>query len=348
MGIKADLAEAGEASINEKSSKLGRSVTAHGLALENATVGIGHISMTGHWQYANGALARILGYSVAELAELTCQEMTHPDELPEDADRVLKLLAGELKHYAIDKRFRRSDGSYVWTRKTLVVKHKENGDPEYLIAVIEDIDQRKQNEAENAFLIQELAHRSRNLLSVISSLTSLLAPTCQSVEEFQERLLDRLHAISGSNNLLLTGGREGAPLSALVHGQLEAFLGGDRSLVVYDGPVLTVNAKAAHSLSMALYELASNALKYGAFSHPGGRIEVKWAKEGSGPDAAFRFVWREFPAKAITPPNRVGFGTSVLETVAPMGVGGRATRLFNEDGFVWTLEAPLASIQVPA
>ena len=202
--------------------------------------------------------------------------------------------------------------------------------------MIEDIDQRKQSEAENAFLIQELAHRSRNLLSVISSLTSLLAPTCQSVEEFQERLLDRLHAISGSNNFLLTGGREGAPLSALVHRQLEAFLGDDRSLVVYDGPALTV------------YELASNALKYGAFSHPGGRIEIKWAKEGSGSDAAFRFVWREFPAKAITPPNRIGFGASVLESVAPLGVGGRATRLFNEDGFVWTLEAPLASIQVPA
>tara|TARA_R110002020_G_scaffold263353_5_gene478025 strand:- start:45041 stop:46087 length:1047 start_codon:yes stop_codon:yes gene_type:complete len=348
MGIKADIAEAGEASINETSNRLRRSVTAHGLAFENATVGIGHISMTGHWQYANGALARILGYSVAELAELTCQEMTHSDELPDDADRVLKLLAGELKHYAIDKRFRRSDGSYVWTRKTLVVKHKENGDPEYLIAVIEDIDQRKQNEAENAFLIQELAHRSRNLLSVISSLTSLLAPTCQSVEEFQERLLDRLHAISLSNNHLLSDRYEGAPLKGLVHSQLEAFLGGDRSLVVFDGPSLTVNPKAAHAISLALYELASNALKYGAFSHAGGRIEITWAREGSGPDATFRFVWREFPQKQVTPPARVGYGTTVLESIAPMGIRGRSERVFNEDGFVWKLEAPLESVLTPA
>tara|TARA_R110000787_G_scaffold3148_4_gene12601 strand:- start:2249 stop:3295 length:1047 start_codon:yes stop_codon:yes gene_type:complete len=348
MGIKADIAEAGEYSFSEKSSKLGRSVAAHGRAFENATVGIGHIAMTGRWQYTNGALARILGYSVGELSELTCQEMTHPDELQEDADRVLKLLAGELEHYAIDRRFRRSDGAYIWVRKTLVVEHKENGEPEYLIAVIEDIDHRKRSEAENAFLIQELAHRSRNLLSVISSLTSLLAPTCNTVSEFEERLLDRLHAISHSNNHLLSEGCDGASLSALMHAQLEAFLGSDRSVMVYDGPVMTVNARAAHSLSLALYELASNALKYGALSHPGGRVEVKWAKEGSGPDATFKFVWREFPAKPVTPPNRVGFGATVLESVAPMGVRGRGTRSFNEDGFTWMLEAPLASVQVSA
>ena len=320
MGAKTD--DTAEIPILKDAGPVGPKVGDYLSAFENSAVGVGHINLQGRWQDANGSLRRILGYSESELKGMSSMDMTHPDDVRLSADRILKLMTGEIGHYAVDKRFRRGDGVYVWTRKTLVVRRRADGYPEYLIAVIEDIDQRKKAEAQNAFLIQELAHRSRNLLSVISSLTSLLAPTCNTVSEFEERLLDRLHAISRSNNQLLSDGYEGAPLKGLVHSQLEAFLGGARSLVAFDGPALTVNAKAAHSISLALYELASNALKYGAFSQTGGRIEVNWAQEGSGPDAKFRFVWREFPEKQVTPPARVGFGTTVLESVAPMGVRG--------------------------
>ena len=321
-----------------------QSAAAYYSAFENAAVGIGHISMSGHWQYANGALGRILGYTPSELRDLTCQEMTHPNELPLDAERVLKLLAGELEHYAIDKRFLRSDGKYVWTRKTLVVKHTEAGEPDYLIALIEDIDDRKKAELENAFLVQELTHRSRNILSVISSLTSLLAPSCENVPEFEDRLLERLHAIARSNDQLLFGRHEGASMDALVRSQVSAFLGLDMMRVSVSGPEVTVNAACCQTLSLALYELTSNAFKYGALSSPGGRIALSWETRGTGDDAVFCFEWREISSNPREMSDHQGFGTTVLEKMAPMSVRGRAERTFCADGVVWTLEAPLGAV----
>lgn len=348
MAPEASIIETGEIPIREEDRKLRRLVADCDSAFVNATVGIGHLTLTGYWSYVNGALSRILGYSKSEIKGMSSLNMTHADDLRLDADRVHKLITGEIEHYAIDKRFLRSDGTYVWTRKTLVVKRREDGYPEYLIAVIEDIDQRKKAEAENAFLVQELAHRSRNLLSVISSLTSLLSPTCKSVPEFEERLLERLHAIARSNDFLLSQNGDGASINDLVRAQMTAFIGLDTERITIRGPDLMINVKCAHSIGLALYELTSNALKYGALSTAGGRIEVTWTQIGAGLEALFRFEWREYPTQPPMPSGRAGFGTTVLEKVSPLGVRGTGTRWFENAGLVWRLDAPLTAVLAQA
>lgn len=343
MGTEASINETGEIPIREEDRKLRRLVADYDSAFVNATVGIGHLTLTGHWSYANGALSRILGYSKSELQGMSSMDMTHADDLGLDADRIHKLITGEIEHYAIDRRFCRSDGTYIWTRKTLVVRRREDGYPQYLIAVIEDIDQRKKAEAENAFLVQELAHRSRNLLSVISSLTSLLSPTCKSVPEFEERLLERLHAIARSNDFLLSRNGDGASINDLVRAQIQAFIGFDIERITIRGPDLMINVKCVHAIGLALYELTSNALKYGALSAAGGRIEVTWTQIGVGLGALFRFEWREYPTQPHMPSGRVGFGTTVLEKVSPIGVRGTGTLWFENAGLVWRLDAPLTA-----
>ncbi|MEH6807454.1 MAG: PAS domain S-box protein [Hyphomonas oceanitis] len=340
----AETNDTAEISILKEVGPAGPKVVDYVSAFENSAVGIGHINMTGHWEYANGALARILGYSASELKGLSSLDMTHPDDAQLDADRILKLITGEVEHYAVDKRFRRSDGAYIWTRKTLVVRRRKDGYPEYLIAVIEDIDQRKKTEAQNAFLIQELAHRSRNLLSVISSLTSLLAPTCHSVPEFEERLLERLHAISRSNDYLLGQYNEGASLNALVRSQISAFVGSHMEQVTFDGVDIPINAKCSETLVLALYELTSNALKYGALSASGGHIHVAWKIIGAGNEARFRFSWSERSPHLLDEPGAPGFGSRILGSLAPMSVRGSVTREFSSEGMSWTLEAPLSAV----
>jgi len=340
----AEIDDTAEVSILKEAGPVGPKVGDYLSAFENSAVGVGHINLKGEWQDANGSMRRILGYSASELKGLSAMSMTHPDDMKLDPDRILKLMTGEIGHYAVDVRLCRADGVYVWTRKTLVVKRRADGYPEYLIAVIEDIDQRKKAEAQNAFLIQELAHRSRNLLSVISSLTSLLAPTCHSVPEFEERLLERLHAISRSNDYLLGQYNEGASLNALVRAQINAFVGSGMEQVTFEGVDISINAKCSETLVLALYELTSNALKYGALSASGGHIHVTWEIIGSGSDAQFRFCWGERSPHLLDGPGVPGFGSRILGTFAPMSVRGSVKREFCPEGTSWTLEAPLSAV----
>ena len=317
-------------------------------AFENAAVGIAHVALNGRWLRVNKALAEMLGYSVDQFPEKSFLSVTHPDDHDVDLEFANQLLRGEIEQYAREKRYRRSDGTYIWASLTAGLKRDAEGRPDLFISVIEDISDRKLAEIEKAYLIEELAHRSRNLLTVFSSLISLLAPSCDSVPEFEERLLNRVHAISLSNDQLLLGEKDAASLTGLVHSQIRAFLGQDLSRVTVTGPDLRISARCAQALSLALYELTSNAFKHGALKAPDGRIAVTWTTSGTGEDAQFRFVWREISAAPQAPSGRRGFGTTVLETMSPMSVRGRAERTFEAEGIVWTLEAPFSAVVVQA
>ena len=315
---------------------------------ENAAVGIAYIALNGRWLKVNPALARMMQYPADALADWSFLSVTHPDDLETELEFAKQLLRGEIEQYAREKRYRRADGTYIWASLTAGLKRDAEGRPELFVAVIEDISDRKKAEAERAFIIEEQAHRSRNMLSVISALVSLLAPVCGSAAELEQRLLNRLSAISLSNDELLSGAGAGdaASLERLVLSQARAFLGRDITRIAVSGADLNINTACAQAFSLALYELMSNALKYGALRGPGGRIEVAWTLSGAGDDAQFRFEWREISSAPCGSPGQSGFGTKVLETMTPLSVRGHAERTFGPDGLVWTLEAPLSAVIV--
>jgi two-component system, cell cycle sensor histidine kinase and response regulator CckA len=111
---------------------------------EHAGVGIGHVDLeTGAWIHVNQPLCDILGYSREELYGYTFQELTHPEELPNDQQHLDRLLSEEISSYTIEKRYRRKDGSFVWTSLTASIARGASHLPEYGIAVIKDISERK-------------------------------------------------------------------------------------------------------------------------------------------------------------------------------------------------------------
>jgi PAS domain S-box-containing protein len=311
---------------------------------DNALIGIAHVRLDGCALRVNAKLCEITGYSRPILEGMSFEDITHPDDLESDLAHFQRVLSGEIPYYAMDKRYCRADGGYVWTHLTVSLKRDANGEPAFLVAMVEDITDRKQKEVEIAFLSKEIEHRSRNLLTVISSLTSLLAPFCQTVAEFEDRLVERLHAIALSNEQLLGNKNDSASISALVRAQMTAFIDLDMDLVSFNGPDMMINAKCSQSIGLALYELTSNAFKYGALSSLNGRIKVSWTTSGTDDDAQFRFEWREISGAPKAPSDRRGFGTTVLETLAPMSVRGRAERSFDAEGIVWRLDAPLAAV----
>ncbi|MBW4522054.1 MAG: PAS domain S-box protein [Scytolyngbya sp. HA4215-MV1] len=115
---------------------------------EQAAVGITHVSFAGKFLRVNQRFCDIVGYSQAELQTLTFQEITHPDHLAADLEATHQLISGNLSTYSIEKRYLRKDRSFIWTNITVSVVHDFSNQPAYLMAVIEDITDRRQAEAE--------------------------------------------------------------------------------------------------------------------------------------------------------------------------------------------------------
>ena len=108
-----------------------------------AAVGIAQLSLNGHWMLMNQKLADILGYSFDELMNMTLQQISHPDDVEPHMAHIRHLLAGEIPSYTMEKRYICKDGSTLWVNLNVTLVRDQGGDPEYFIAIVEDIDNRK-------------------------------------------------------------------------------------------------------------------------------------------------------------------------------------------------------------
>ena len=122
---------------------------------EQAAVGIAWVGMDGTWLRVNQKICDIVGYTRAELLELTFQDITHPEDLDEDLDYVRQVLAGEIATYSMEKRHIRKDRSPVWINLTVSLVRESDGSPKHFVSVVEDISERKLTEARETALLRE-------------------------------------------------------------------------------------------------------------------------------------------------------------------------------------------------
>lgn len=123
---------------------LGGSERRFAAVFEQAAVGLALVAPDGGWLKVNRRLCTIVGYTPEELLVRTFQDITHPDDLEADLGYVRQMLAGEIDRYAMEKRYRRKDGSLVWINLTVALVWQQDGKtPDYFISVIEDISARK-------------------------------------------------------------------------------------------------------------------------------------------------------------------------------------------------------------
>lgn len=113
---------------------------------ELAAVGIAHVAPDGKWLRVNQKLCQIVGYTKEELLQKTFQDITHPEDLDTDLEYVRQMLSGKIDTYSMEKRYIRKDSNLVWINLTVSLVKKSNGEPDYLISVVEDISDRKQLE----------------------------------------------------------------------------------------------------------------------------------------------------------------------------------------------------------
>jgi two-component sensor histidine kinase len=209
-----------------------------------------------------------------------------------------------------------------------------------LIATSTNITAMKQHENHLRVVMRELNHRSKNLLTIVLSLMRQTARGFELPAAFTVRLEERLGALANAHDVLATQEWRGADMSAVLQGQLAHQLGAYPGRIHIDGPPLSLPPASAHYVGMALHELGSNAVKYGALAGPQGEVWVRW-RLGEGDANQLELEWRENFARPMPAPNRLGFGSTILQSLTPRALGGVAELTFGEQGLVWTLNAPI-------
>ncbi|WP_363349719.1 HWE histidine kinase domain-containing protein [Methylocystis echinoides] len=216
----------------------------------------------------------------------------------------------------------------------------EGGRAVRILGTARDITERKMREHHVRVLLRELVHRSKNLLAVVQAMSRQTAAGAPSVEDFQRKFSARLQALSMAHDLLVSQDWRGASMHDLVRAQMAYCLDVAKDNVAehaeIEGPKLMLKPEAAQNIGLALHELATNALSYGALSRPEGGISLKWGLE----DGRLVIEWRESGGPALATPPREGFGHKVVKRLVAQALDGEATLSFPPDGLVWTLSIP--------
>jgi PAS domain S-box-containing protein len=203
-----------------------------------------------------------------------------------------------------------------------------------------DITAQVEHEKHLNFVMRELSHRSKNLLAVVQAMARQTMQHSAGYEDFEGRFMGRLHGLARSHDVLVRQDWTGATIRDLVGAQLAPFVREDGTSIDMDGEDLRLRPDAVQNLGFALFELGTNAVKYGALAATAGTVTIRWEMIEAGERKYVRFSWRESGGPPVAQPLRKGFGAMVIERFVAVTFGGRVESLFLPDGFCWTLEIP--------
>ena len=262
---------------------------------------------------------------------------------PEDRHRLAHFhsLADREDSFPAEYRIVNPDGQIRWLAGYgRVLERQSDGKAHRLNNVATDVTDRKATEAHQRFLMQELSHRSKNLLSIVQAVADQTLRSCSDLKEFQDRFDGRLRGLAASNTLLALGDWRGSSLSALVELQLAPFVDLKSRQIEIEGPKVDLTAEAAQAIGLALHELATNAVKHGALSVPHGRLCIEWQTDTARETDGLKLDWRERNGPSVAVPSRTGFGHIVMKRMIEQAVRGKVELNFAPDGLQWSLRAP--------
>ncbi len=209
-------------------------------------------------------------------------------------------------------------------------------------SIVQDVTERKQAERRQTMMMAELDHRVKNNLAAVHSLAQQSIRSATSVEEFRETFMGRLRALERMHNALARSHWEGIGLLQLVQQTLEAYRYDQGAQVSIEGEDVTIPARAASPLVMALQELAINAAKYGAFSTQSGRVAVRWTTDNAdGGARVLCLVWTESGGPPVSAPTRRGFGSELIEGGIAFELKGTVRLEFPSEGVRCQMIIPL-------
>lgn len=209
-----------------------------------------------------------------------------------------------------------------------------------LVAAV-DITEQKRQQAHMQVVMRELAHRAKNLLSLVDGIARQSARADGLPVALVDGFSARLASLGDAYDLVISDDWKGAGLKPLIDGQLGFIASEARVRLRVHGPDVTVSPEAAQYLALALHELATNATKYGALKTPDGRISVIWRLALGEVGDVLTLEWRETGLSEPPIATRAGFGRSLLDRIVPRALGGQGGLNFGDYGVSWRVVFPI-------
>jgi PAS domain S-box-containing protein len=263
----------------------------------------------------------------------------HPDGSRYDVQDcpIYKCASQGIESHVEDEFFYHLDGTPIpveyWVHPIL-----REGMPDGAVCTFIDISERRRAEQLRETLTHELAHRIKNTLAMVQAIVHQSLRNAPSVDAARMVIGERLQALGNAHDLLTTTSWLNAPLRSVVEKVLSPY-----PRIAFDGPEIRVGARAALSISMALHELATNAIKYGSLSSDKGRVDLSWSVAGAGAEE-FNMIWRETGGPEVIAPLRKGFGSRLIGRSFGADFSGTTDMQYEKAGLVWTFSAPLSGI----
>jgi len=249
-------------------------------------------------------------------------------------DAVARTAAGQIVRY--DEEIRVGDDGRLTIDFMLTPYIADDGRIEFLVPSGVDITDRKRQEGMLRNLMREVNHRSKNLLSVVQAIARQMPTT--SPADFRREFGLRLQSLAACQDILVNTGWQNVPLSRLIRAQLAHFENLIGNRISLSGPDLNIAPATTQAFSMAVYELATNATKYGALSNDKGTVDIRWHLTHADPAPRFHLHWQERGGPVVEPPTDTGFGSKVLNHVVAGMMDGTCTSSYGPDGFEWRIE----------
>jgi two-component sensor histidine kinase len=193
---------------------------------------------------------------------------------------------------------------------------------------------RRQGEEQIALLAREAEHRAKNVLASVQAIVHLTQ--ADSPEGVKRAIGGRIQALANVHGLFVQSRWRGADVHSLVTQELSPYCGDKEERARIDGPNIVLEPDTAQAIAVALHELATNAGKYGALSVPDGCVQVQWSRAAN--NVVLR--WTETGGPPVSPPDRKGFGTRVMDAM----IRGQ---LKGEIRFDWRAQGLACEITMP-
>ncbi len=291
--------------------------------------------------FANDAFLELSGYARDELLGQSFNFLMARGTDLDSLARIEAAFAGDVTGGS-EICYRRKNGSEFWSAILISPVRDECGDVVQHFASLVDLTDHKQEQAQSRMLIDELNHRVKNTLATVQSIVWQALRNTSDPEVIRDSIESRLFALSRSHDLLTRENWEGAGLLDLIKAALEPFgiANGRSEHFVITGSNIRVSPKVTLALGIAFHELATNAVKYGAFSNNIGSVLISWTIEPSPEGDRLVLRWQEKDGPPAMAPSRKGFGSRVLERGLAHELEGAVDLDYRTDGVVCTISFP--------
>ena len=318
---------------------------AHGAQMLRVASEIGRVGLW-DWNVETGEIYwsdehyRMEGYEPGEIVpsyELW-YERVHPDDRQAAADKISAAMATG-QDYVSEYRVCRPDGAVVWLSARGRFLYDEQGKPVRMLGAMIDTTQRRREEEWQRLLVAELQHRVRNLIGMVRSVARLSAPSHRHVDEYVDHLIGRLQAMGRTQSTLTRTPGRSVDLSELVREELLVHaVQPDRCHV--EGPEIALSPHAAEIVTLAIHELATNSIKYGALGDTG-YIRIVWSTDDRSDKQWLSLRWQETAQLRKTRKTRKGFGRKLIEERVPYELQGTGRLTVHDTGVLAEFEFPL-------